>query len=162
MAGAGRKKGDVYKTHLWPEGHRECVTCLKVLPFSMFHKHAQCHMGYNTVCKSCRVGVSKKQWVDKSIESKMLNRCKSRAALKDIEFNLTPEDLVIPPNCPVLNVPFDTSNDYTPSVDRIDPSKGYISGNIQIISNKANRMKSNATHAELLAFAKWINGVCEI
>jgi hypothetical protein len=35
--------------------------------------------------------------------------------------------------------------DNSASVDRFDTAKGYIKGNVWIISYKANRMKSNAT-----------------
>jgi hypothetical protein len=161
--GRGRKLGVSYKTHLWPEGYRECVECNNILPFSMFHKHSACYGGVNTVCKSCRKPLTKQQWKNKDYKLKMYSRCKSRAVVKNIEFNLDLEDIVIPDKCPVLNVPFDTSNDYCPSIDRVDSTKGYVKGNIQVISNKANRMKSNATTEELHMFAEWVKaGVCEI
>ena len=47
------------------------------------------------------------------------------------------------------------------SVDRIDAKKGYIKGNIEIISYKANRMKNNANTEELIIFAKNILKIYE-
>lgn len=45
------------------------------------------------------------------------------------------------------------------SLDRIDPLGGYVRGNVQIISNIANLMKSNASLDELKSFAKWVDSV---
>ena len=54
------------------------------------------------------------------------------------------EDIVIPEKCPVFLVPIEV-----PSIDRIDPSKGYIPGNVRIISMRANMLKSDATLEEM-------------
>ena len=57
--------------------------------------------------------------------------------------------------CPVLGVKMTTTElgsgdtDYSPSFDRVYPQKGYIKGNIVIISNKANRIKTDATVDEI-------------
>jgi hypothetical protein len=44
----------------------------------------------------------------------------------------------------------------SPSLDRIKPELGYVPGNIQVISARANVMKNDATPEELLAFANWV------
>lgn len=153
-----RKKGIPNKaTTAWTDGHRECTECKRVLPFSMFHKHAQCLFGVNTVCKECRKPKSRQHWKDTDLRVKILNRTKSRATKYGIPFDITVEDIHIPTVCPVFGTSFvEGCIDTAASVDKIDPNKGYVSGNIQIISNKANRMKSNASTTELRAFAAWI------
>lgn len=64
-----------------------------------------------------------------------------------------------PERCPVFDVPFVERgvgfSNWSPSIDKIDPRKGYVKGNIQIISMLANCMKRNATPAQLRQFARW-------
>lgn len=76
---------------------------------------------------------------------------KGRAKKQGIYFNLKSyKDLPkVPKLCPVFNEPLivgsGVATDFSPSLDRIDNNRGYIKRNIQIISRKANQMKSNAT-----------------
>lgn len=85
-------------------------------------------------------------------------RAKQRAAKYGYEFNIEESDIVIPEICPILEVPIILGGkgnyEYTPSLDRIDNSKGYVKGNIQVISKKANSMKNSATIEELRCFCK--------
>lgn len=90
-------------------------------------------------------------------ERNLLNRARIRAIEKNLEFNLELSDIVIPPLCPYLQVPIKKADgvfDYAPSIDRIDNTKGYIKGNIEVVSLKANQMKNRATVPELIQFAE--------
>lgn len=83
---------------------------------------------------------------------------KARAVKKGLEFNIEPSDIVIPEVCPLLGIPLVRGRgrivDSSPTIDRIDSSKGYTKGNIWIISAKANRMKSDGTLEDILTMAK--------
>ena len=83
-----------------------------------------------------------------------------RAKTQKVPFNLTVDDIRdLLKNagniCPVLGVKMTTSElgsgetNYSPSFDRIHPKKGYVKGNIVIVSNKANRIKTDATVHEI-------------
>ena len=50
-----------------------------------------------------------------------------------------------------------TNNPLSPSIDRIDSSKGYIPGNIQIVHKQANFMKQSLSHEEFINFCKLIS-----
>ena len=80
----------------------------------------------------------------------------SRAALsvEDV-LNVWPEDGICPATGLRLAL-LSKGRDQSPNIDRIDPTKGYTPDNIQVISGLGNRMKSNATKAQLDIFAKWV------
>jgi hypothetical protein len=95
-------------------------------------------------------------------EKTILQGAKGRAKKHGIEFNLETSDIIIPKVCPILNIPLQRAVgkgcklDNSPSLDRIDPTKGYVKGNVWVISQKANAMKSNASKEELIKFANWV------
>lgn len=87
-------------------------------------------------------------------KSIMLRRSRHRAKQAGIDFCITVDDIQIPDRCPVLNIELRISNklggdDNSPSIDRIDNDNGYVPGNVRVISNRANKLKSNATLQEL-------------
>lgn len=88
----------------------------------------------------------------------MVHNAGIRAAKKGIDFNITEKDISIPEVCPLLEIPIviGTKDDYenSPSLDRIDNTKGYTKDNVWIISKKANSMKNSATPEELDIFCK--------
>ena len=102
----------------------------------------------------------KKELHRKDPRKLLLSLAKKRAKTKGIEYNLELEDLTVPSACPVLGIQIEVGQgkiiDTSPSLDRIDNSKGYVKGNVQIISNLANRMKNSASPELLLKFAEWI------
>ncbi len=88
---------------------------------------------------------------------------KRRAKAKNREFLLQSyEDLIakLPEKCPVFGIDFNFlgtyGDDTVPAVDRIDSSKGYTIDNIQIISMKANSIKSRYQYEDIQKVADWL------
>lgn len=91
---------------------------------------------------------------------RMYVAAKCRAKKQGIPFDLEITDIFLPDICPYLKIPLvsrrergDSRRDVY-SLDRIDKSKGYVKGNVQVISWLANTMKSNTSNELLLTFAK--------
>jgi hypothetical protein len=79
---------------------------------------------------------------------RLWGKSKKRAKADSIEFDLSPEDIIVPLECPVMGVPllFEKGiSDHLPSLDRVDNSKGYVRGNVRVISWRANYLKKNLT-----------------
>jgi hypothetical protein len=119
-----------------------------------------------------RVRASKKRWLGDNPEYmrayylrtriyQMVAGCKRRADLEKVPFSITPQDVVVPAVCPVLGIALNHGGgvkskgfkDSSPSLDRVVPSLGYVLGNVRVISWRANRLKADATAAELMKVA---------
>ena len=48
------------------------------------------------------------------------------------------------------------SKSNSPSIDRLDNTKGYVKGNVWVISTLANNMKNSAGFKDLHIFADWV------
>ena len=112
----------------------------------------------NSTCKYCHA----QRFQDTNYAKKLLYAAKRRAVTREIEFDLTVEDIIIPEYCPVLGLKLQpvqgiTGRDSSPSLDRIDNSKGYVKGNVAVISFRANTLKNNATADELRAVADFMD-----
>lgn len=83
---------------------------------------------------------------------------KNRAKKRGLEFSITEEDFELPEKCPLLEIPMYKNpeeacpNSY--SLDRIDSTKGYIPGNVWVISRRANTLKNDASLEELELLTK--------
>jgi hypothetical protein len=83
------------------------------------------------------------------------------ARQRGVEFSLTVSDIYpLPERCPVLDIPLNYDNTNGPadnalSIDRIDPNRGYVSGNVVLVSQRVNRIKNDATVDELRKIAEF-------
>jgi hypothetical protein len=96
-------------------------------------------------------------------ETRNLRAIRNRCLKEGLDFNLTEDDLKIPDYCPVLGIRLRVGewhwHDASPSVDRIDPTGGYVKGNVAVISWRANRMKYNGSVAEFERLIAWMKSV---
>lgn len=98
-------------------------------------------------------------------QRRIYQRCKSRAKIAGIPFNLDLNDIVVPTHCPVLGILLKTStgrqgyHPASPSLDKIRPHLGYVKGNVRVISARANLLKNDASVEELEKVLADLKGV---
>lgn len=90
-------------------------------------------------------------------------RAQRRAEKRGVPCTITWQDVlaVYPPDnrCPVFGVElkrFGGRSGSNPSLDCLVPERGYVPGNVCVISSRANAMKSDATPSELRKLLSWI------
>lgn len=88
-----------------------------------------------------------------NLPKRLWQAARIRAKEKGLEFDLEIEDIIVPDVCPVLSIPLKVgdglANWFSPSIDRIDNSRGYTKDNIMVISRRANSIKSDSTIEEM-------------
>lgn len=125
----------------------------------MCKKQSSEYFAKRYLLKKDKIRKNNREWMQKRRARYHLIVLRNRAKREGLEFNLEESDIVIPSHCPYLGVKITNKQGrykYNSSVDRINPKKGYVKGNIEVISDLANRMKQNATRRELVLFAKGI------
>jgi hypothetical protein len=148
---------------------KRCITCKIEKEDNDFHVDARLFSSRKSKCKLCYKEITQKYYAssegkEKHREYESLRRkiypektlfhlAKQRAKKHKLEFSISESDIVIPENCPVLGIKLSLSNsklsNNSPTLDRVDPSKGYVKENIKVISWRANRLKSDASLEEI-------------
>jgi hypothetical protein len=105
-----------------------------------------------------------REWEKKNVEKVLLKSAKGRAKKYGHLFDIEVSDIVVPEYCPLLGIKIEPREgghgpkDSSPSLDRIDNTKGYVKGNVWVISWLANKMKATASMEQLLTFSVNVQG----
>lgn len=135
-----------------------CRTCKNLNSENIRNKNRE---EYNRYCREKK---KEKYSTEKRRESYIKNNAKElyyaakhRAKIKNINFTIDLEDVIIPTVCPVFGIPLDYRNRlHAPTLDRVINELGYIKGNVRVISSKANRLKNNGTIEEFKQIIKYM------
>jgi hypothetical protein len=138
-----------------------CSFCKKKLSKEKFRIISRNNWhGLYPQCKICESSLMKVKYEQNPIPQ-MLSNAKIRAKQKGVDFNLTTQYLkkIFPKDnkCPITGLNFEfgyinkekINKNNSPSLDRIIPSKGYVIGNVMIISDLMNRMKQDSTYEDI-------------
>ena len=108
----------------------------------------------------------KDKGIGSTVEGRLFEYAKRRAKAKERKFDITIEDVVIPNKCPILGIKIfkqwglSEQNNLAiannPSLDRINSQEGYIKGNVEVISYRANILKKDGSSIEHMQIAKYM------
>lgn len=102
---------------------------------------------------------TRKSYIYQSMRSKFRQK-RANAINAGKEWTIEFGDLSFPTHCPVLNIPLnyfaEKRCESSPSFDRINPSLGYVKGNVAVISWRANRIKNDGSAEEHRLIAEWL------
>lgn len=141
---------------------KKCSICKNLKLLSEFHKNKINLDGLDNRCKSCRKTEARNKYKESPFQT--LYRCKkSESKKKGIPFDLESNYLknIWTGICPIFNIPIEIGTEGCGShksghLDRVIPELGYIKGNVNYISGRANRIKYDASVQELRSIADWL------
>jgi hypothetical protein len=163
------------------EASKACTQCGIVKPLSEFPRKSASRDGRSACCRIC-TRKQQKEFRDSGKQAKyhrdnphvrqlstMVANSRRRAKEKNLDHNIDVAYLrsICPSHCPYLGVKLRwevqdglgmkaKAFHNSPSLDRIDGSKGYVRGNVAIVSYRANTIKQDATEQELIQMGQRI------
>lgn len=147
---------------------RTCKTCRALLPLDRFGRNKG---KARASCRSCEAAITA-AWRRTHYFDYVYQQAKQRAVRDGLDFDLTAAYLcsLWVNECPITGVVLEQSGERSPwhigrsvppnraALDRINPARGYVRGNVAFISTLANRIKSNGTAALHRRIADWMEG----
>lgn len=145
-----------------------CVICSNVRqrsrgPMPSDAKNGEYQAKWNASPKGYR---AKMRWKERDPKNawacSALGGAKARAKKFGLPFDIDKDYIrsLLTDTCPVFGIPFvwygQKLRPDSPSLDRVLPNKGYVRGNIAIISQRANAIKSDASASEVRRVADWM------
>lgn len=104
-----------------------------------------------------KILASQNRWAVENRERVLFNNARNSAKRRGLVFAIKVSDISIPTRCPVLGIPLAATRGKrrpdSPSLDRMDNTKGYLPDNIVVVSWKANDLKSYGTPEDHRAIA---------
>jgi len=156
---------------------KTCTKCKQEKPLSEYHNIKRYKNGKLAICKICHSKYCAANYdkhhtrIRKDIpyrwKNGALGSARQRSREKSLPFDIVHTDLPEPTHCPALGIELDYRrnkglgqkgrHDGSAELDRTIPEKGYVKGNINVLSARANKLKNNGTIEEfekILAYLK--------
>lgn len=140
-----------------------CSQCRRLLSLGKFPPDNRSKDGKQSACRDC-VNQWMKEHYRRHPAEYMLRRARARATQKGFDFNLHLEDITpLPLHCPVLGIELrvatHSQDPHAYSLDRIDNARGYVRGNVVVMSYLANRLKNDGTSEQHQKIADWMRSL---
>lgn len=131
---------------------RKCQRCKKIQKRTEFYIDPDRQDGLVIYCISCEKKRHRKRRIRNPANTIFIT-ARRRARKNNTPFTIELKDILVPRYCPILGLKLKSNvgrpQDNSFSLDRIDNTKGYTPANVYVISWRANKLKGDATIAEL-------------